>query len=278
MDEVKKRIGFLGAGNMARAIAGGVVRAGLVRAEDVVASDVVPQQLEEFTRATNYRSVNTNREVIEFADIVIFAVKPFHVADVCAEIADLARSDQLFVSICAGIRSSFIEKRLGGTPRVIRVMPNTPALIGCGATAISAGRYARADDIETVRRLFDAIGITVVLEEDLLDVVTGLSGSGPAYVFCFAECLIQAAQKLGLPDDAATKLVLQTLYGASKMALESGKPLAELRQAVTTKGGTTEAGLRVLSEGGFSTLVEKCVEAATCRSRELSGEKEATNT
>jgi pyrroline-5-carboxylate reductase len=277
MDEVKKRIGFLGAGNMARAIAGGVVRAGLVRAEDIVASDVVLQQREGFTRATNCRSVNTNREVTQFADIVIFAVKPFHVADVCAEIAELTRTDQLFVSICAGIRSSFIEKRLRGTPRVIRVMPNTPALIGCGATAISAGRYATADDIETVRRLFDAIGITVVLEEDLLDVVTGLSGSGPAYVFYFAECLIQAAQKLGLPEDAATKLVLQTLYGASKMALESGKPLSELRQAVTTKGGTTEAGLRVLSEGGFSTLVEKCVEAATRRSRELSGETEASN-
>jgi pyrroline-5-carboxylate reductase len=149
-------------------------------------------------------------------------------------------------------------------------MPNTPALIGCGAAAVAAGSHATPEDMELVCRIFDSVGKSVRLKEDLFDLVTGLTGSGPAYVFRFTEALIDAAVELGMPKDAALTLVLQMVYGSSRMAIESDRTLVELRQAVTTKGGTTEAGLKVLEEGEFPALIRDCVEAATKRSAEFS--------
>jgi pyrroline-5-carboxylate reductase len=264
-----KRIGFIGAGNMARAIAGGLVRKGIVPAERIVASDVSEEQRREFERIVGAPTAESNRDVVRRADIVIFAVKPFQVADVCAGIQSDLDARHLFVSICAGVTTAFIEQRLGAAVRVVRVMPNLPALIGCGAAAVAAGSHATHDDVANVLDLFSAVGVAVELPEDKLDLVTGLSGSGPAYVFYFAECLIDAAEKLGLPRDAATLLVKQTVYGAARLALESEQSLAQLRTAVTTKGGTTEAGLRALDANGFARALEECVAAATQRSAEL---------
>lgn len=264
-----KKIGFIGAGNMARAIAAGIIQKGIVAADAILASDVAEHQRQDFTRITGAKATASNSDVIDWADIVIVAVKPFNVSELCEEIRSRVTSKHLIVSICAGVTTSFYEQKLGNQPRVVRVMPNTPALIGCGATAVSAGRYATAEDVELVLDLFRAVGVAIELPEAALDVVTGLSGSGPAYVFHFAEALIAAGRKLGLPEDAATLLVKQTLHGAARLALESEKSLEELRAAVTTKGGTTEAGLRALEAAGFKQAIEECVAAAARRSAEL---------
>ncbi len=271
MATLSQTLGFIGAGNMARAILGGTVRAGLVDPARALASDVSPDQLSGFCAATGAAAAASNREVAAKADVIVIATKPFHVEAVCAEVRDAARPAQLWVSICAGIRTPLIEQTLGGSARVVRVMPNTPALIGCGAAGVAPGRHATSGDLDLVTRLFGAVGVAVRVEEDQLDLVTGLSGSGPAYVFRFAEALIGAATELGLSPEQARTLALQTLLGSARMALESGRPLHDLRAAVTTKGGTTEAGLRALEEGDFSELIRDCVDAATRRSRELSG-------
>lgn len=263
------RIGFLGAGNMARAIASGLVTKGGVAPEHIIASDISPRAAQTFTESTGARTLDSNVDVVRNCDLLVIAVKPFHVEALCDEIADHLQHGQLVVSICAGIPTAFLERRLGPRCRVVRAMPNTPALIGCGATAVAPGQRATSEDVSLVCELFRAVGVALPLAEGHLDVVTGLSGSGPAYVFYFAQALIDAAAVLGLPRDAAEMLVLQTLYGASRMALETGDTLDQLRAAVTTKGGTTEAGLRALESAGFAKIVEQCVRAAAQRSSEL---------
>ncbi len=264
-----KKIGFIGAGNMARAIAGGIIRKGIVAAENVIASDISAEQRAEFERATGAKTVPSNVEVTTASEVIVLAVKPFHVAAVCEEIRSFLQTHQLILSICAGITTGFLQQHLTPQARVIRAMPNTPALISCGATAVSGGLHATRADIQTALELFKAVGVAIELPEDKLDLVTGLSGSGPAYVFYFAEALISAAEKLGLGRAEAELLVKHTLFGAARLALESERSLPELRAAVTTKGGTTEAGLRALDEFGFARAIEECVAAATRRSREL---------
>ncbi|MGB9692338.1 MAG: pyrroline-5-carboxylate reductase [Candidatus Sumerlaeaceae bacterium] len=267
-----KKISFIGAGHMARAIAGGIISKGIVAAQNVCASDVNPQQREEFERVTGARTVAKNISAVSAGDVIVLAVKPFHVAGVCEEIRQGLESRHLVVSICAGITTSYLQQHLTPDVRVVRAMPNTPALIGCGATAVAGGEHASAEDIATALELFNAVGVAIQLPEDKLDLVTGLSGSGPAYVFYFAESLIAAAEKLGLGRWEAELLVKHTLHGAARLALETDRTLAELRAAVTTKGGTTEAGLRALDEFGFSRTIEECVAAAMRRSRELAAQ------
>jgi pyrroline-5-carboxylate reductase len=270
MERLSQTIGFIGAGNMARAIAAGIVRCGLVGAEQVVASDVSPDQLSAFSEIGSVRTTQQNGDVVNAADIIVFAVKPYQMDEVCRGVAKLVRPDQLFISICAGIPTHFIESHFGSDSRVVRVMPNTPALLGAGAAAVSGGKKAAPGDLDVTRRMFESVGKVVQVEEDKLDLITGLTGSGPAYFFRFMEAMIEAGTELGLrPDDART-LVIQTALGAARMASESGKALHELRNAVTTKGGTTEAGLKVLEEGDLPELILNCVSAATARSRELS--------
>ncbi|MCX7019031.1 MAG: pyrroline-5-carboxylate reductase [Candidatus Sumerlaeota bacterium] len=272
---LNQRIGFIGAGNMASAIISGMLRAGLVAEEQIVVSDISTEQLRLIEGKTRVRTLENNAWVVDRSDVIIFCVKPFHMANVCAELQPYASPDKLFISICAGITTPFIEERLGGGAdampvRVVRVMSNTPALVGCGAAAIAPGRHASTTDVALAVNIFQSVGTTVVLEEEKLDVVTGLSGSGPAYFFYFAEALIVAGIELGLTESESRMLVMQTFLGAARMAHESGMLLGELRAAVTTKGGTTEAGLRALDESGFIELAYRCVENAARRSRELS--------
>ncbi|MCX7719204.1 MAG: pyrroline-5-carboxylate reductase [Candidatus Sumerlaeaceae bacterium] len=270
MAQLRETIGFIGSGNMARAIISGLIRAGMAVPGQIVASDAVPSQLERLVAECGVRTAPTNLGVVEAADIAIFCVKPFHMSDVCAEVAPAAEASKLFVSICAGIPTQFIEQRLGGRPRVVRVMPNTPSMIGRGAAGVAGGAYCTPEDVERVAALFRCVGVAVIVPENQMDLITGLTGSGPAYVYFLAEALIDAAVDLGMPAADAELLVRQLMDGAGRMAFESEKPLAELRAAVTTKGGTTEAGLRALEEGGFRALVRECVARATARSRELS--------
>lgn len=264
------RIGFIGAGNMARAIAGGLVRTGLSRPELISAADPDTGQRERFKAATGAATSDDNAAVAAASDVIVLATKPFQVANVCTGIRPHADASKLFVSICAGITTATIDAHLGGSTRVVRVMPNTPALVGCGATAIAGGAQATAADMELAAELFRAVGVVVTVAEEKLDLVTGLTGSGPAYVYLLGEALIDAAQELGLAADDADLLVRQLLRGAGLLAAESPQPLRELRGAVTTKGGTTEAGLCVLEEGGFRKLLRDCVARAAERSRELS--------
>lgn len=267
---LSEKIGFIGAGNMTRAILGGMLKAGLVSPSQVIVSDKLPEQRETVTRNAGCEVLEDNQAVVRQSDVIIFAVKPFNMNDVCQEIRSAATPGKLFVSICAGITTEFIQDRLGEATRVVRVMPNTPALLGCGAAGIAPGKNATDVDLQLVLRIFQSVGTAVILDEDKLDLVTGLTGSGPAYVFYFAESLIAAGVQLGLTEADAQDLVTQTVLGAARMARESGKPLGELRIAVTTKRGTTEAGLNVLAEAGFPAIIAKCVEAATRRSAELS--------
>lgn len=275
MDTLETTIAFLGAGNMARAIAGGLVRTGLVPSHRMVASDVSPAALAALESAVpGLRVAAGNAGAAAGADVVILAVKPWGVAEVCASIRDDIRPDTLVISICAGITTAAIEAALRGDgglsePRVVRVMPNTPALIGAGSAACAAGAHATDDDLQLAVRLFRSVGAAVAVTEDKLDLVTGLTGSGPAYVFRFLEALIAAGTELGLTETEARTLVPAMVLGAARMAVESGRELHELRDAVTTKGGTTEAGLRTLEEGDFMQLVHDAVAAATARSREL---------
>jgi pyrroline-5-carboxylate reductase len=262
-------IGFLGAGNMAEALIGGILGRGLARPEQVFISDIRPERLEELATRLGVRPAPSNRDLVRDCRTVVFAVKPQNVRDVCREIAPSASRDVLFISICAGVSTAFFESLLGGAARVLRVMPNTPALIGCGASALAPGRHADDHDLTAGRLLFEAVGITIVVEESLLDAVTGLTGSGPAYVFYLIEALIEAGIEQGLDPRDSANMVMQMVWGAARLARESTRPPAELRKAVTSPGGTTAAGLDVLCEGDFAGLLKRCVARATERGREL---------
>lgn len=266
-------IGFLGAGNMAEALARGILAAGLARPDQLLLSDVRADRLEALARDLGGATIHaSNAEVVAKSGTVVFAVKPQVMPAVLEEIGPLdGHPRRLYVTICAGIRSAWIEARLGPGARVVRAMPNTPALIGLGATALCAGAAATPADLDACLALFRAVGVAVTLEERLLDAVTGLSGSGPAYVFLAIEGLLRAAREQGIPDAEGELLVKQMVLGAATLAMRGPQSPAELRRAVTSPKGTTEAGLRVLADRGFEQSLVDAVAAATARARELSG-------
>lgn len=264
-------LGFIGAGNMATAIIQGMIAKGLVQAGQVIISDANPEQVARLSAATGAEAAETNADVAARSDIIVLATKPHHVAPVLQEIREkLDPARHLIISICAGVTTARMEAAaaLDGLA-VVRVMPNTPALIGHGSAAIAAGSHVTDLQLALASQIFAAVGTSVITPEDKLDAVTGVSGSGPAYVFFFIEALIAAAVAQGLSLEEAKALVPQMVYGAAKMAVEDPRSLATLRQAVTTPGGTTAAGVAALEQGGFSVLLESCVAAATRRSREL---------
>jgi pyrroline-5-carboxylate reductase len=270
----ERRIGFIGAGIMGSTLSGGIIEARLCFPGDVCAYDVVAEKIERLAREKGLVRAASNRDVLSRADIIVFAVKPQNMADVLAEVAPQATPEHLFISIAAGTPTQLIESRLQAgrtdlSPRVIRVMTNTPAQIKMGASALAKGAYASDQDLSLVRRIFEVFGITITVEEDLLDLVTGLSGSGPAYIFFTIESLIDAGIKLGLKPEDADLLVKQTVLGAGEMARVGPDPPSRLREAVTTPGGTTAAGLAVLRGGNFEQMIFECVKAATARSKEL---------
>ncbi len=270
MSPFEKTVGFIGAGNMARAIIRGMISTQQVRPGQVWISEVNPDQVTSLAADTGVNAANNNFELARQCDVLVLATKPHHVSGVMEEIRGvLERERHLVISICAGVRTHRIEEAAGPDVHVIRVMPNTPALIGSGSAAIAGGKYADAADLEIASQIFDSVGTSVVLNEDKLDAVTGVSGSGPAYVFRFMEALLLAAEEQGLTPTEARILVPQMVLGAVRMAVEGDRGLAELREAVTTPGGTTAAGLRVLEENNFMQLMGKCVAAATERSAEL---------
>lgn len=265
----KLTIGFLGAGKMATALAKGFIRAKLVTPKQMIASDPVSAAATAFAKEIGARTTGSNSEVAQFADVLILAVKPDQVAGVLADIREHFCEKHLMISIAAGIPIAKMEAGLGGNARVIRVMPNTPALVGASASAYALGKFARAEDGELAQKLFSAVGIAFSLREYLLDAVTGLSGSGPAYVYLFIEGLSDGGVAAGLPRDVATKLAAQTVLGAAKMVLDTGYHPGALKDMVTSPGGTTIEGLHELEKGKLRATAISAVRAATEKSRKL---------
>ena len=268
-----KRIAVIGGGKMGGALIGGLLSGGLVEANALTVADNDEKRRGEIVRAFGVAAVADNREAVREADVVILAVKPQNMTEVLAELAAALMPSALVISIAAGISTAFIEERLAKGARVVRVMPNMPALIGEGAAAIAAGASAAQADAKLVRSIFDAVGITVEVKETLMDAITGLSGSGPGYAFFIIEAFTDAGVRVGLDRETALRLSAQSLFGAAKLCLLGEKPPAELRAMVTSPGGTTLAGLKVLEEGRLRETLIAAVEAATHRSAELGGRK-----
>ena len=262
-------IGFLGAGNMAEAMIRGLVRGNHVAADHIAASAPRTDRLDELRAAYGIDVTTQNREVVQRCGLIVLSVKPQIVDKVLREVGDLLKPGTLLISIAAGIDTETLEEAVADGVHVVRAMPNTPALVGAGATAISAGKHASETDLATARALFDAVGITVELEESHLDAVTGLSGSGPAYIFLILEALADAGVKVGLSRRNAQRLAAQTVMGSAKLLLETDEHPGKLKDMVTSPGGTAIAGLHTLELGGLRTTLINAVEAATLRSREL---------
>ena len=260
--------GFLGAGKMATALARGFIRAELVTSKQVIASDVSEAACAAFAKETGAKTTAFNPDVAKFANVLILAVKPDQVSGALAELQDVLTEEHLIISIAAGVTISKLE---AGAPdaRVIRVMPNTPALVGASATGFALGNSATPADAELATKLFSAVGVAFQVKESLLDAVTGLSGSGPAYVYLFIEALSDGGVAAGLPRDIATKLAAQTVLGAAKTVLETGMHPGPLKDMVTSPGGTTIEGVHELEKGKLRGTVMSAVRAATDKSKKL---------
>jgi pyrroline-5-carboxylate reductase len=266
---IDSRIAFLGGGNMAEALIKGMLAAGVAKADQMLVTDVSADRLAHLQKAYGITVPQGNKDAVTRAGIAILCVKPQTMDHVLKEIADVAGRDKLVISIAAGVTIARIEKALAGGTRVIRVMPNTPALVLSGAAGLAAGSASTASDMMTAQQIFGAVGRAVVVEEKLLDAVTGLSGSGPAYVFTIIEALADAGVKAGIPRELALELSAQTVYGAAKMVLETHEHPGRLREKVTSPGGTTVEGLHMLEKGKLRETLMNAVEAATARSKEL---------
>lgn len=265
---LNKKVGFLGAGRMATALAKGLMHTGVCRKADIIASDVLEEQREHFSNATGANVCESNSEVVAESDVVVLAVKPKDVGDVLESVNDRFKK-QLLISIAAGVPIARLERNLPDGSRVIRVMPNTPALIGCGAAAFALGKNATEKDGETCQIILNAVGISYEVPESHLDAVTGLSGSGPAYVYHVIEALARGGAELGIDPQVSLKLSAQTVLGAAKMVLDTGKSPKELIEMVMSPGGTTVEGMAVLVENEVHTGLIAAVKAAARRSKEL---------
>ena len=270
MPELK--IGFVGAGRIARALARGFVQAKLARASGITASDPSREAIEQFAAAVpDSRVVGSNAELVSGADVVVLAVKPQHLGPALAELRGSVSAEVLVVSVVAGATIATLIEGLG-TRRVVRVMPNTPCLIGQGATGYAMGPGTNEGDAKLVSDLFGSVGVAFEVPEDLLNVVTGLSGSGPAYVYTVIEAIMDGAVQMGMPRETALRLAAQTVRGAAAMVIDTGQSPAVLRDQVASPGGTTIAGLNALEKHGLRAALAAAVEAATNRARELAGE------
>ncbi len=267
--KLKQAVGFVGTGNMAEALIKGLLAAGLVEPGQIYGSEPRAERCRDIAERYKIHTTKHNLDVVRHAEIVVLSVKPQILPRVLDEIAPSLKPNALVISIAAGVQLSVLASRLPKGTRIIRTMPNTPALVGAGATAVAPGPHATEDDLAVTKMLFDAVGLTIVLDEEQLDAVTGLSGSGPAYVFLIIEALSDAGVKMGLSRYNAQALAAQTLLGSAKLLLDTNEHPGRLKDMVTSPGGTAIAGLHTLEAGGLRTTLINAVEAATLRSREL---------
>jgi pyrroline-5-carboxylate reductase len=262
-------VGFIGAGQMATALGQGFVRAERVSADRLLAADPVPTARGRFSETTGATVVESNVDLVEQADVVFLAVKPQQMGPVLEEIRPVVTTEKLVVSIAAGVPLARMTAALGEQTRLVRVMPNTPCLIGRGACGFCLGSAATKPDAALVEELLSAVGVAFCVAEKLMDAVTGLSGSGPAFVYTIIEALSDGGVRMGLPRNIATTLAAQTVAGAAEMVLSTGEHTGALKDRVTSPGGTTIAGIQVLEEGGLRAALMAAVEAAAERSMEL---------
>jgi len=254
---------------MAEALIRGVLEAKLVEPSQMTVSDVLDERLRHLEKAYGVATERRNADASKGRDLVILAVKPQTIRAVLEEMRSVVDGSMVIVSIAAGFPLSAMQEILGTGLKLIRVMPNTPALVLEGAAALCATPQVSKGELAMARQVFEAVGRAMVVDEELMDAATGLNGSGPAYVFIFIEALADAGVKQGLPRDAALTLAAQTVLGAAKMVLELGRHPAELKDLVTSSGGTTAAGIQALEQGGFRGAVMSAIEAGTRRSKEL---------
>ena len=268
-----KAIAFIGAGKMGGALIRGILKANLAKPEKIVASDPDSARLQSLSQEAGIRAASDNSSAVRAADLIFLAVKPDLVPPVLKEMGDQLKEPQVLVSIAAGVPLSRILPLVSlPASHVIRVMPNTPCQVGQGAIGMAVSAETDPQAKQLVRELLSSVGLVVELEEGLLDAVTGLSGSGPAYVFVMIEALADGGVAVGLPRDIALKLATQTILGAATMVMETGRHPEELKDAVASPGGTTIAGLQVLEQGAFRASLVAAVKAAAQRAKELSGQ------
>ncbi len=262
-------IAILGAGAMGTALAKGLLGAGW-RPSDLILAEVVAERAAQVEGELGCRCVTDPGEAVRDRQAVVVAVKPQDIGTLLSQLTGKVTSRQLVITLAAGVRIETLENALADAP-VVRVMPNTPALLGKGIAGMASGTHAGTGDMKLARMVMEAVGEVVELEEALLDAVTAVSGTGPAYVFALAEAMTEAAVGMGLSPQVAARLVNYTVLGAGEMLVRTGHDAAHLRRQVASPGGTTEAALTVMSQGGFSELMVRAVEAALARSIELGG-------
>ncbi len=266
---LKEKIGFIGGGKMGEAMMKGLIKAKLSSSDNIIVSDVDDKRCNAIEEETGIKTTRDNKDIIANSDVIILAVKPNIMGTILEELKNDITSEHLIVSIAAGIPLNFMESSLNEGCRAIRVMPNTPCLVEETAAGYALGKNATQDDGELVGRILNAVGRSYLLEEKYLDAVTGLSGSGPAFIYMVIEALADGGVKMGLPRDISTELAAQTAYGAAKMVLESDLHIGELKDSVTSPGGTTIEGLHALEKGSLSNTMINAVEAATKKSKRL---------
>jgi len=265
----EERLGFLGFGNMAYAIAKGLIDTGTFNPDQLRAYDVDEAKRDK-AHELGMKFSKSSTSLVERCGTVVLAVKPQSMASALEHLETEHITDRLFISVAAGVTISYLESKLSPDAQIARVMPNTPALVGAGAAGIAMGRNCTKEQEAVAKRIFSAVGLAVVVKENQIDTVTALSGSGPAYFFYVAECLTRSAMKRGLSADVAAQLAEQTLYGAGKLMAESDESAAELRERVTSKGGTTEAALQVFEDESLSDIIGMAMDAAMGRADQLS--------
>lgn len=261
------KIGFIGAGKMAEAIICGLIKSKVVSSEKIIVSDINIERLEHLEKCFNVVTLKSNQEVASICDIVILCIKPQNFSEVLNEV-DFS-CVKLVISIAAGIKLSYLESKILNKP-IARVMPNNPALVQKGISAIAQGMLVQKKDVVKIELIFKSIGEIVFVEEHLMDAITGLSGSGPAFVYLLVEAMVEAGERLGITKSIAEKLANFTVLGSAETLLKTQKPASYLREMVTSPSGTTKAGLNVLEERGFRQSLVDAIVAAANRSKELS--------
>ncbi|MFC6164269.1 pyrroline-5-carboxylate reductase [Lactiplantibacillus dongliensis] len=262
-------IGFLGGGNMGRAIMGGLIKAGLYRPDEIKVFDISEAALTSLQTDLNVQPYTAADELVKASEIVVVSVKPQVLDNLLTPLKSVITKDQLVVSIAAGVTLAHLTTLLSNKNKLVRVMPNTPALVGAGMAAIATNEVVTVDDQQAVLAIFNSFGLAKLVPEHLIDAVVGISGSGPAYVYMFIEALADGAVLEGLPRQDAYKFAAQTVYGAAKMVLETGRLPSDLKDMVCSPAGTTITGVRVLEDGGFRGLIMDTVHAAAQKNREM---------
>jgi len=265
----EKKIGVIGTGNMGEALISGLLHSRSSTPENIICSDIRKDKLKIVKESYGVLTTGNNLNVVSASEIVVYAVKPQIMASVLRETATSLDMSKLIISIAAGVPLSAIESCLNKDLRLVRVMPNIAASVKEGAAAIAPGKHALKDDLKVAKAIFDSVGKSVIIEEELMDAITGLSGSGPAYLFLIVDALADAGVKMGLSREDALLLSTQTVLGAAKLLMETNEHPGKLKDRVTSPGGTAIAGLHTLEQGGLRTTLINAVEAATRRSKEL---------